>query len=94
MKRQINYKRKFLKLQEELFRDYPGAPIGRHLDIAFADYQPTSAYSEKELCYALEKYQTELSLDIQNVVTDDYVYRIQEDAEHLFDLQDSDEEED
>lgn len=91
MKKPINYKRKFTRLLGELMRDYPATPIGRHLDIAFESYD-TAMTPDRELCYALEKYQKELALDIDNIAPDDFVYKIQQDGEHLFDEREEDDE--
>ncbi|HOV34633.1 MAG TPA: hypothetical protein PLS56_01415 [Candidatus Dojkabacteria bacterium] len=92
MSRRTNNKSKFLKIWGSLFSDHPEIPIGRHLEMAFADYKNPSEYSEKEIVYALEKYQKEVDLDILNIAPDDYVKKIQEDAEHLFDPLEEDEE--
>ncbi len=86
--RTINYKRKFGKLMEELIRDYPSFSLGRHLSTALSDYGDFWGISDKSLCDAIEEYQKKLALDITDIAPDEFVYRIQQDAEHLFDLTD------
>lgn len=92
MARTINYKKKFGKLMEELIHDYPSFTLGRHLSSALMDYGDFWGISDKSLCLALEEYQKKLALDITDIAPDEFVYRIQEDAAHLFD--DIDEEQD
>lgn len=92
MKKQIDYKKKFAKLIAELIKDYPDVPIGRHISTALSDYGDFWGISDKELCYALEKYEKELSLDLQNIAPDAYVAQIQEDANKLFEETEEDEE--
>lgn len=85
MSRPINYKKRWLKIMEELFKAYPNISPCQHIEIAYADYRSIGSISEQEQLHALETYQLEADLDIQNLATDDYVYRIQQDAEHMFD---------
>ncbi len=94
MGRPINYKKKFIKLLEQLTQDYPEVGLGRHLDTALSDYGPLWTVSEKELCYAIEKYVSELEMDVQHIVPDEYVNEIIEDAKHLFDNTSEEDEED
>jgi len=44
-----------------LNKQYPNQPIGQHLAIALADY-PAIDISNKEMLYALSKYEQELEL--------------------------------
>lgn len=93
MNKGIDYKSKFIELIKELSSSYPSYGLGKHLSTALADYGDFWSISDKELCFAIEKYKAELDLDIQHIVSDDYLKDILEDAEHLFD-EDNIEEED
>jgi len=93
MGRTPDYKKKFGELMHQLSREYPTFGIGRHLSMALSDYGDFWGISDKELCFAIEKYQAELALDEQQLVPDDYIKEIEEDAKHLFDEKSEDEEE-
>lgn len=93
MSKNTDYTKRFIELILELKSAYPTYSLGRHLDTALADYGSLWDTSEKEICFALEKYKAELDMDMQHVVSDDYLKDIMEDAEHLFD-EDNREEED
>lgn len=82
-----------IQLMEELFTLYPQYSLGRHLSSALADYGDFWDITDKELCFALEKYSTLLELDEQNISPDEYVNDIIEDGKHLFDVEDEEEEE-
>lgn len=85
MGRTPDYKKKSRQLIEELHKKYPTYDTGRHIDTAFSEYGSIWGLSEKEFCFALEKYMAELELDENNIVSDDYLKEIEEDAKHLFD---------
>jgi hypothetical protein len=80
-----NYKNRFIELMSELSSAYPSYGLGRHLSTALSEYGDFWDISDKELCYAIEKYKTELDLDQIHVVSDEYLEDIIEDANHLFD---------
>lgn len=80
-----NYFKEFIDKLDELHIAYPKDNIGRHLSMAFADYSDLWTVSDRELVFALEKYQLELELDHNQIAPEEYVKKIQEDAEHLFD---------
>lgn len=88
-----NYIKKFEKLLTELLKEHPELRIGQIFSLAFSSYNDTFHVSDKEMYYALEKYKTELDLDVQHVAPDEYVRQIQEDANHLFDTIEDDEQE-
>ena len=92
MSRKVNYYNKALKLLQELHSEHPSYSIAQHLSTALADYGDYWGITDKEFCFALEKYQSELALDIQNIAPDDYVEKIVQDAEHLFDTKIEEEE--
>lgn len=91
--RKINYYSKALRLLQELNKEYPSHGIGQHIDTALSDYGDFWGISDKEFCFALEKYQNELALDTQCIAPQDYVNRVVEDAKHLFDEREEEEEE-
>lgn len=74
-----------LHILTELHNDYPTYGLARHITTATVDYGDIWGMTDKELAYALRKYQAELSLDANQIVSDEYVRSIQEDASHLFD---------
>lgn len=88
-----HYYRDILSLLEELHKYYPNENIGWHLSLATADYPDLCVVTDKEFLFALTKYQTERSLDVNSLVTDDYVKSIEDDAAHLFDSPQTEDEE-
>lgn len=80
-----------LSILEELHKDYPSFTIARHVSTATADYGDIWGMSNKEFLFALEKYQTELSLDSTPIAEDGYIQALLEDSEHLLDNQQEDE---
>lgn len=85
MGKPTDYSKKFIELLQQLKRKYPPFSHPRNIATAFADYGDFWGMSEKEACFALEKYIAELELDSSNIVSDDYLDEIVEDAKHLFD---------
>jgi hypothetical protein len=65
-----------LKLKEE----HPTYSLGQHLSTAFSDYGDIWGLTDNEIVFALEKYKTEIDL---NIVSDSYVDKIVKDAENL-----------
>ena len=49
---------------KELHKSYPTYNLGRHLSTALADYGDTWGLSDKELAFALNKYKSELDMDV------------------------------
>ena len=92
MSRQPNYKKRFVELLEELYKSYPSYTIAQHLSTALSEYGDFWGVTDKEMCFALEKYTSELELDSNNVVDSDYLDKIVEDATHLFDKPEDEEE--
>jgi len=64
----------------ELKKQYPNYSLGMHLSTALADYGDSWGITDKELLFALEKYRTELEM---NVVSDKEIDKIIKDAENL-----------
>lgn len=88
-----NYYKNTLKLLEELHHKYPSQTLGQHIATAFAEYPDLWPISHKEFYYALEKYNSQKELDILHIAPEDYVKKIVEDGEHLFEELDVDEDE-
>lgn len=64
MSRKPQHFTQVLNLLTELHRSYPTYNIGRHLSTALADYGDVWGMSDKELLFALQKYKTQLDMDI------------------------------
>lgn len=79
MRKQSLYNQ-ILNILSELHRSYPTYNIGRHLSTALEDYGDLWAVSDKEILYALEKYQAELDM---NVVPEEDVEKILKDGYDL-----------
>lgn len=77
-----------ISLFKELKKLYPAENLGWHISLATADYPDLCTVSDRELLFAFQKYQAERELDVQSIASEEYVRKIQEDAEHLFDEQD------
>jgi hypothetical protein len=71
---------KILDALEELKLDYPGHTLGQHLSIALADYGDMWNITDREFLFAIEKYATELEL---NIVSDADVDRIVKEGSNL-----------
>jgi len=91
--KKADYYKRALKVFEELHKDYPHYEMGRHIDTAFADYGNMWGMTGKEFLFALEKYQSELAMDEQQLVPEDYVNKIVEDARDFDHILDEKEEE-
>ena len=68
MSKKNNYQQA-LHILQELHKDFPTYNLGRHLATALSDYGDIWGITDKELAFALEKYKTELGMDIPH--TDD-----------------------
>ena len=83
MKGKVNYTNKVIKVLQELHTQFPSFGLGIHIATALSDYGDYWGISDKELAFALEKYRTQLELDAEELCSDDYIARIQKDAEDL-----------
>ncbi len=93
MGRKTTYYKKVLKTLESLHAKYPAFGVMRHITTATSDYGDTWGMNDKELLFALQKYEAELDLDKDNVVSEDYLEMIIKDAQDLSDvLKEEDEE--
>lgn len=78
----------------ELKKQYPNYTIGQHLSTALCDYPDLWCTTEREILFALNKYQTELELDCSHIIDESYVNKVVSDGlnlEHLFDEEDEEE---
>lgn len=63
MSKKTHYQHALQTLQE-LHKDFPTYNMGRHLSTALADYGDIWGLNDKELAFALNKYKTELEMDV------------------------------
>lgn len=62
--RKANYYNQVLHLLQQLHVTYPTYNMGRHLATALDGYGDVWGLTDKEIAFALEKYKSELDLDI------------------------------
>jgi len=67
--RKASYYSQILQLLQQLHSAYPTYNLGRHLATALDGYGDVWGLTDKEILFALEKYKSELELDIPH--TDD-----------------------
>jgi hypothetical protein len=84
-----NYYKQAIKKLEELHSLYPNYNIGRHLSIALSEYGDLWGLTDKELLFALTKYQAELELDSGTLENDEFVDQIVKDGMNLTSKNDS-----
>ena len=58
-----NYYRQILQALERLRKSHPTYNIGRHISTALDEYNDLWGVSDKEMLFALEKYEVELNID-------------------------------
>ena len=63
MSKKTYYQQALYTLQE-LNKDFPTYGLGRHLATALSDYGDIWGITDKELAYVLDKYKTELGMDV------------------------------
>jgi len=63
MSKKTHYQQALNTLQE-LNKDFPTYGLGRHLATALGDYGDIWGMTDKEMSYALDKYMSELELDV------------------------------
>ena len=68
MNKKNNYQQSLHTLQE-LHKDFPTYNLGRHLATALSDYGDIWGMTDKEIAFALDKYKSELEMDVPH--TDD-----------------------
>lgn len=67
--RKTNHYNQVLQILQQLHAAYPTYNIGRHLATALDEYGDIWGLTDKEILFALEKYKSQLELDIPH--TDD-----------------------
>jgi hypothetical protein len=92
MPKKIDHYKKSLHIFEQLYKQYPHLTLGQHIATAFEDYGDIWGITSKEFTYALEKYASQLELDIQQIAPQDYVDKIVKDTEDIFNEIEDDEE--
>ena len=63
-----------------LKKEYPTYTLGQHISTALGEYKDAWGISDKEFLFALEKYRTEMEM---NIVSDAEIDRIVKDAQNL-----------
>lgn len=63
MSKKTHYQQALHTLQE-LHKSFPTYNLGRHLSTALSDYGDIWGMTDKELAFALDKYKTELEMDV------------------------------
>lgn len=58
-----NYYRACIKTLQSLYKDHPSFPLGSHIATALDGYGDAWGLSDKELYFALKRYQTLLEMD-------------------------------
>lgn len=79
-----------VQILHDLKKEYPAHYLCQHIATALGDYKDIWMVSDKEFLFALEKYKSEMEL---NIVSDSEVDKIVKDAQNL-DILFQDEEED
>jgi len=67
MAKQPNYYRQIIRTLNRLQKGYPTYNMGRHLSTALHEYNDLWGVSDKEMLYALQKYEIELNMDINHI---------------------------
>lgn len=49
---------------KQLKEEFPSYNMGRHLDTALSDYKDVWSVTDKEMLYALNKYKSQLTMDV------------------------------
>lgn len=70
MGKKINHYNEIIILLGRLHKSHPNYTLGQHIDTAASDYKDIWSISDKELLFALEKYEAELELDLAPDIMD------------------------
>jgi hypothetical protein len=79
--KKINFFKKLIAQLQELHNDYPNQSVATHFAIALQDYGNIWGLSDKEVSFAIEKYQVELELN--NFIPDKDLDKIIEEGKNL-----------
>lgn len=61
-----NYYRKIINVLESLHKAHPTYNMGRHISTALDGYDDVWGVTDKEMLFALEKYELELNMDVNH----------------------------
>lgn len=75
--KKTNYYKEIINTLNDIHKAFPDLNLGRHISTATADYPDIWDMPDKELLYALNKYQSELELElsssrVENITGDTY----------------------
>lgn len=88
----MNYYRECLKILDGLHNSHPSFSLGRHLATALSDYGDVWGVSNKELLYALRKYEAEIEMNhYKSTSHEQFVDKVIKDAkdlDHILDQED------
>ena len=56
-----------LYILQELHKDFPTYNLGRHLATALSDYGDIWGMTDKEIAFALDKYKSEIEMDVPHL---------------------------
>lgn len=80
----INYYKETLRVLADLHVSHPTFSMGRHLSTALSDYGDVWGMTNKEMLYALQKYQAEIDMNsVQTRTHEQFVDRVIRDAQNL-----------
>ena len=81
MKKKVDNFNEVLDTLKRLHDAYPTQPVGQHIALATSDY-PSTDMTDKELNFALSKYEQELELNESfNSTTSDWEYKYRDDED-------------
>lgn len=83
-----------MKVLASLHKEHPSFTLGRHISTALADYGDIWGITDKEMLFALKKYQVELSMSDDKIVSEDYVNKVIKEGMDLNTILDDPEEDD
>jgi len=67
MSRHPNYYRQIIHVLESLHKAHPTYNMGRHISTALDGYDDVWGVTDKEMLFALEKYELELNIDVDHI---------------------------
>jgi len=88
----LNHYGECIKVLVSLHKEHPSFTLGRHLATALSDYGDIWGISDKEMLFALKKYQSELGMTDDRIVEDEYVNKVIKDGMNLDTILDDDDE--
>lgn len=76
--RKSNHYSQILQALQELHKSYPTYNMGRHLSTALDGYGDIWGMTDKEVLFALEKYKSQLDMDVPHTDEDELAKIIKE----------------